>query len=134
MFKKTLFISCFLMMLFCASITGQKLIKKAELQTANGDFDLAIESYKKYLTDNPSDINVLAKLADTYAVSGNFMEAVTLFESLPANANLDPNLYKNYGDALKKWGATANQKFNIRHFGCIIRWQQIIVWKATNLL
>lgn len=104
MFKKTQFIICAILVLSSHSIFSQKLIKKAEMQIENGDYQLAVESYKEYVSENPTDYNTIASLATTYTSLGQLENALSWFESLPGDAILEPIAYKNHGDLLKKLG------------------------------
>ncbi|MBK8670205.1 MAG: tetratricopeptide repeat protein [Saprospiraceae bacterium] len=104
MFKKTHLFICAIVVLISSSVSAQKLIRKAEIQVENGDYSKATENYKHYLTENPNDYVVMTKLAETLALSGNLTQADAWYQAIPANAVLDPSVYKSHGDLLKKMG------------------------------
>ncbi|MBC7885522.1 MAG: PD40 domain-containing protein, partial [Saprospiraceae bacterium] len=104
MFKKTQIIYCAILLLGSFSITGQKLLKKAEMQMENGDFHLAVESLKNYLKSNPDDVVTISKIADAYSMSGELTEAIHWYETIPGNTLVDPVTLKRHGDVLKKLG------------------------------
>jgi SPOR domain len=104
MFKKIQFIIYTIVMVNSMSIYGQKLIKKAEMQAENGDFHLAVDSYRKYLSDNSKDYLIMSKLAESLTLAGELDDANELYENITKNTFIDANLYKKHGDLLKKLG------------------------------
>ncbi len=92
------------------AIYGQKLIKKAEMQAENGDFHLAVDSYRKYLSANSSDYLVMSKLAESLALAGELDDANELYENITKNTFIEANVYKKHGDLLKKLGMFVEAK------------------------
>ncbi len=104
MFKKIQFIICTIVMVSSMTISGQKLIKKAEMQVENGDFHLAVDSYRKYLSANSKDYLIMSKLAESLALAGELDDANELYENITKNTFIDANVYRKHGDLLKKLG------------------------------
>jgi tetratricopeptide (TPR) repeat protein len=80
---------------------GQKELKRAEVQSQSGAYEKAIKNYELHLKDNPTDYNAVFQLAEAYKASGNLYQAHLWYQSIPEEAAVSAEVYKNHGDLLK---------------------------------
>lgn len=110
MIRKTYFLTAVLLFFGLVSVQSQKLLKIAELQFETGAYPKAIESYKSYLSENPGDQKTIARIADIYALTGNFTDADIWYGKLMSHNITDPEVYLKYGHNLKRIGRIADAK------------------------
>jgi tetratricopeptide (TPR) repeat protein len=82
-------------------VSGQKMLRKAEIQVESGDMQSAIKSYKKYISEAPTDYMAIGKLADLLHDSGSFADAEKYYKLVPDDQKYDL-FHKNFGLLLKR--------------------------------
>ena len=68
--------------LFGFSAIGQGAREKADMQFKLKAYDLSIESYQEYLTNNPDDIVAMGRLAASYERSNDLISAARWYEKV----------------------------------------------------
>ena len=99
-----------LLLIFALSMTaffafGQNSLKrKADIQFNLKAYDLAIESYQKYLNTNNEDIAAMAKLAESYARSNDLLSAAKWYERITSDSRHSTYHDIQFGKLLMKLG------------------------------
>ncbi len=79
-------------------------ISKAKKKERMGDIEGALILLKELLVDNPNDISTQIEIANLYAVSNNFLEAVTYFRKLLTTMNENEDIKEGLCFCLKEIG------------------------------
>lgn len=101
MISKIQFILSLFLIVAIADMSAQKMLRKAEIQLESGDLKSAIMSYKKYLSETPSDLISAGILADLLYENGDFSEAERYYKMLPDETKFE-SFRKNFGLMLKR--------------------------------
>ncbi len=84
---------------------GQNTIKeKADIQYRLKAYDLAVNSYQKYLTANENDIDAMAKLAESLYRSNDIISAARWYKKVTANPQHSIQNDIQFGKILMKMG------------------------------
>ncbi len=100
--KLSLFITAFI--LFSFNVFGQQGRDRADMQYKLKAYDLAIESYQEYLTNNPDDVVAMGRLASSYERSNDLISAARWFEKLSGDSKHTTYHDIMYGKLLMKLG------------------------------
>ncbi len=65
-----------------ARINRTKILKNIEKALRNGKYQVAIDEYKKLLSDNPKDFMIKNRIGELYEKAGNYKEAFTYYRSI----------------------------------------------------
>ncbi|MFN2533567.1 MAG: tetratricopeptide repeat protein [Pyrinomonadaceae bacterium] len=71
-------------------------------EEAEAEFKIAVESYKKYITENPKDAEAYYDLGQTYAGLHIYTEAVREYRQATKLKTDDPDIYYDLGMALTR--------------------------------
>lgn len=99
--KKTYFLITTVMLCMWTWSFGQEELKRAEIQKSSGAYDKAVKSYELYLKDYPTDYQAMVQLAEAYRAQGNLHQAHLWYQSIPEDAPVSSEVFKNHGDLLK---------------------------------
>jgi len=75
------------------------LVKQAELQEKQGNFDKALAIYKNIYASNPKNTDITKKITYTYYNSGKFTEALPYFKQY-LSVKYSPDIQLDYGKSL----------------------------------
>ena len=106
---QTVLLMCFLLATFVAN--GQKKLQKANKQYDLKHYELAIESFKDFLVEDPGNTEARINLADSYRMSNDLVSAAELYEKLVTLEFIDPTVIKKYGLTLMKMGQYDQAKY-----------------------
>ena len=94
-----------LLLLFCcATLTtsAQRSLKKANKEYELHAFNVAIKSYLETLEKDPTNVEALGKLADSYRHINRLEEAAKYYQqAIDTKGRIDPEFYYQYGQTLK---------------------------------
>ncbi|WP_235295874.1 SPOR domain-containing protein [Portibacter marinus] len=93
-----------------STLSSQDLLAIADKQYELEAYDLAIENYKKILTNHPGNTEAMYNLAESYRMQNNVTEALNWYDQLTTKENINPLAYLHYGHLLKSTGDIANAK------------------------
>lgn len=93
------------------AVSAQKLLHKANKQYRFNHFELAIETYREFLAQEPGHLEARSKLADSYRMNNDLTEASEIYRNLVSIENIDPEVIKQYGHVLMKKGDYENAKY-----------------------
>ncbi len=101
-----------------SQVFGQALLKeKANQQYQLKAYDLAIESYKSYLYDNPNDVLSIARLAESFENTNNLLEAARWYEKIVNSSNCSVDYNIRFGKLLMKLGLYDKAKKQFERIG-----------------
>ena len=91
--------------LLSTSLVSQSLLKKANKQFDLRAYDLAIDNYLQVINDDPGNNEVKLKLAESYRLSNQFIEAISWYERASAESSkYSADMIINYAHTLKNVG------------------------------
>ncbi len=85
-------------------VSAQSSREKADLQYKLKAYDLSIESYQEYLTNNPEDIVAMGRLASSYERSNDLISAARWYEKVIEDPKHSTYQEIRYGKLLMKLG------------------------------
>lgn len=92
-------------LLFCASFShAQAALKRANKQYELGTFNLAVQSYKDYLSKNPDNAEANAKLADCYRHLNQQEKALPHYQAAVSSPDVQDIYIFQYGLTLQELG------------------------------
>lgn len=90
--------------LIAQSSSQNSTLKDALKSFENRDYELAVSAFESILIDNPQDRSFLPQLALSYKRTGRFDQANGIYQQLVKEAEVDPEVYYQYGELLKSEG------------------------------
>lgn len=91
--------------LLSTSLVSQSLLKKANKQFDLRAYDLAIDNYLQVINNDPGNNEVKLKLAESYRLSNQFIEAISWYERASAESSkYSADMIINYAHTLKNVG------------------------------
>lgn len=95
----------FIVSIALSNLSAQSLVKKANKQFDLRAYDLAIENYLKVVNEDPANNEVKLKLAESYRLTNQFIEAIAWYEKASAeNSVYSEDMVINYAHTLKNVG------------------------------
>ena len=93
---------CALLLFGSGSLSAQRSLKKANKEYELYAFNVAIKSYLDVLEKEPTSVEALGKLADSYRHINRLEEAATYYQrAIDTQGRIDPEFYFQYGQTLK---------------------------------
>lgn len=102
--KKKLHLPFLVLIMLCATtfLGAQKLLYKANKQFDLKHYSEAIETYKKFLEDEPENLTAKSNLAEAYRMTNQLPLAVEAYAKIMPEEYVDPVHIRNYGITLMK--------------------------------
>jgi len=103
--RKLHFTAILVVLFATSSLMGQSLLKKANKQFDLRAYDQAIENYLQVVNNDPSNNEVKLKLAESYRLTNQFIEAISWYNKANAGDSAFANdMVINYAHTLKNVG------------------------------
>lgn len=99
------FLLVFVLLLVLTAMSGQSNLKEiADVQYKLKAYDLAINSYEKYLISNEKDVDAMAKLADALYMSNDLISAARWYKKVTSLPNHPMQYDIDFGKILMRLG------------------------------
>lgn len=103
--RNTFFLLALVLVVSACSVS-----KKAEKAYSNGEYNVAIDHYKKLVSKNPTNADANYRLAESYRKSNNIGQAAPYYRVAIQNGIDDDMAWYQYAQALKAVGKYADAK------------------------
>ncbi len=138
MYTKRLFIACLLGLLVAACQSAGQLYKKGEKRAKAGEYQLAIDNYKKALAKSPgfAPARINSSMASAYRLSNRIKEAAPFYQSAIAAGAKDDSTLFYYGYALKAQGKYKEAAAQFEQFAKAsrkVQWKNLAKKEIENL-